>query len=48
MSAQILRILHQALFKIDAVPVGTATDLRSLHKYMDVYSRPPDRSVGRY
>jgi hypothetical protein len=26
----------------------TAIDLRLLHKYMDVYSRPPDRSVGRF
>jgi hypothetical protein len=29
-------------------PEGTAIDLRLLRKYMDVYSRPPDRSVGRF
>ena len=34
--------------KTDADQPITAIDLRLLHKYMDVYSRPPDRSVGRF
>ena len=41
------QMIQLITFKIDAVPEGSATDLRSLRKYMDVYSRPPDRSVGR-
>ena len=39
MSAQIPKDPQQTFFKIDAVPEGTATDLLSLDKYMDVYNR---------